>query len=130
MSTGSDPANGGFWVPDGVFTLFQDTSASASSSFSMSLPSQLSGSASLLQGVDVTATGANPIQCFAHLTSPAGSIFWWDSQSTGEGNGVRWTWRGGLWVRHTQTVTFTGSTASGSINWGGIMWGILIPSYF
>lgn len=83
----------------------------------------------VLLGVDWTATQAEPIQCFTGMTlTPHGGTFFYDSQSTGEGNGVRWQWRGMLVIPYTYELTVFGS-ASGSIDWGGVAWGIIGDYY-
>lgn len=45
--------------------------------------------------VDATATGTEPTQLYFELIDHStGAIFFHDSQSTGEGLGVMWVWRG------------------------------------
>lgn len=80
-----------------------------------------------IQGVDWTATQAAPVHCFTHLElAPTGSIFYWDSQSTGEGNGVRWSWRGDLPLEAGEGLRVVG-TADGSIQWGAVAWALIQP---
>jgi hypothetical protein len=82
------------------------------------------GTPTILLGVDWTASGANPVQCFTALQlAPPGGNFYWDSQSTGEGNGVRWSWRGALLIPHGKTLSCV-TIAVATINFGGIMWGV------
>lgn len=87
------------------------------------------GLQAILLGVDWTATNANPVQCFAHLTyQPSGATFFWDSQSTGEGNGVRWQWRGALPIPVGYGVDCV-TTASATIVLCGVMWGVILDTY-
>lgn len=85
------------------------------------------GSTIRLQGVDWTATQSFPVHCFTHLQlQPNGTIFYWDSQSTGEGNGVRWSWRGDLPLGVGDGFQVVG-TADGSIQWGAVAWALIEP---
>lgn len=83
------------------------------------------GVPAILLGADWTATQANPVQCFTQMFyNTGGAIFFWDSQSTGEGNGVRWSWRGALIIPAGQGVSIV-TTAVSAITLGGIMWGAI-----
>lgn len=82
------------------------------------------GSGFLLLGVDMTCTQANPVQCFANCQfGSGGPIFYWDSQSTGEGNGVTFGWRGQLLIP-VSTQLICALTAASSITMGIIAWGL------
>lgn len=85
------------------------------------------GLITVIEGIDWTASRANPVQCFTQLVFNTNSAyFFWDSQSTGEGNGVRWSWRGSLALALGDAVTILGQ-ASASITWGAIAWGYQLP---
>lgn len=77
-------------------------------------------------GAYYTATGSNPITCFWSLRIPAAFTISYDSQSTGQGNGVRFTWRGQIPMNAGENVAHT-CTSSAPIFWCGVIWGILIP---
>lgn len=78
----------------------------------------------ILLGVDWAATIEEPVQCWTGLELNSHGYFWWDSQSTGEGLGVRWQWRGALPMRDGDVfgVYFD---AAASINVAGVLWGVV-----
>lgn len=83
------------------------------------------GSGGLLLGVDMTCTQANPVQCFANIQlGSGGPIIYWDSQSTGEGNGVTFGWRGQLYVSPSVHLNCA-LTAAASITMGIVVWGLV-----
>jgi hypothetical protein len=126
VSTGADGTSSGYYHPEGYPTLFAESGATAVNSFSFAASGAGVHQVLLVQGIDVCAYGAQPVHCFANLVSPLGYTFWWDSQSTGEGLGVRWNWRGAIPVRYFQSLTFS-ATADANISWGGVMWGQTAP---
>lgn len=90
-------------------------------------PPAVQASTWLLTGVDWTATQAQPVHCFTHLAlGPEITIFYWDSQSTGEGLGVRWSWRGDLPLFPGDELIIHGDS-SAAIVWSATAWGILAP---
>lgn len=96
---------------------YQGTTAFRNASFG----NAFSGTA-LLLGVDAAATDAEPIQCFLALGITGCQWFYTDSQSTGEGLGVRWTWRGQIPI-YENDVFYYRFSASGPINFGITAWG-------
>lgn len=76
--------------------------------------------------IDITATGAEPVQCFAHAEDDIGVRFYWDSQSTGEGNGVSFNWRGLYVLSHLESV-YAIITAASSIILGATINGYILP---
>jgi hypothetical protein len=81
----------------------------------------------LVMGMDVVAAHANPIQCFCEFRVPSAISVFYDSQSTGEGNGVRFTWRGQIPISPGESVTIV-ATSSGSLDWYITAWGLLIAN--
>lgn len=77
----------------------------------------------IILGVDFVASGFEPIQCFVNLQVPTGIQVYYDSQSTGEGLGVRFPWRGQIPVLDGEDVTAEFSS-SGTINWYVTVWGL------
>lgn len=84
------------------------------------------GQTALILGIDWTATQDEPVQCFTHLLYAGSFLFYWDSQSTGEGLGVRWSWRGALPLAQGQVIQVIG-TSSSAIEWSGSWFGLLVP---
>jgi hypothetical protein len=86
----------------------------------------------VLTGIDATATQAEPIQCFfdAQLVYNTSEIatFYWDSQSTGEGNGVWFSWRGAIPLALGEGLNLNG-TSSGTIVWAALASGFIVPVY-
>jgi hypothetical protein len=81
----------------------------------------------VIEGIDWTATQANPVHCFTQLIFDQNNgLFFWDSQSTGEGNGVRWSWRGSLVLEGGQGVSVKGQSDA-NITWGAVVWGYQTP---
>jgi hypothetical protein len=85
----------------------------------------------LITQIDAVAFNANPVQCFFHVQlipvgASDGPAFYYDSQSTGEGNGVWFSWRGALPVLFEEQVFFE-ATSSATIDWGCIASGLILP---
>jgi hypothetical protein len=82
----------------------------------------------IVTGIDFTATQAEPVQCFlaAELWingGTSGPTFYYDSQSTGEGNGVWFSWRGAIPLAPTDAIGIIATSAS-NIVWGGVIFGV------
>lgn len=77
----------------------------------------------IILGCDIVASGSEPIQCFVNLQIPTGIQVYYDSQSTGEGLGVRFPWRGQIPLADGEDVSVQFSS-SGSINWYVTVWGV------
>lgn len=113
------------WPDAQPIRLFSGTGTGTNISFQFAHETFL-GTTVLILGFDAVAQGSEPIMCFCQFTAPAGIFLYYDSQSTGQGLGVRFQWRG-------QSPLFTGEAAegrgisSGSINWSFSAWGLLVP---
>lgn len=88
-------------------------------------PDAQSGIYFVLLGVDITATQDQPVQCWVGLAIN-GNIFYWDSQSTGEGLGVTFAWRGQILIQPGEHLKADCTSAS-TIQWGCVMWGYSLP---
>lgn len=100
------------------------SSSTTGTALSGTFTPEAGGSGFLLLGVDMTCTQAQPVQCFANCQlGVGGPIFYWDSQSTGEGNGVTFGWRGQLIV-HPTIELICALTAASSIVMGIVAWGL------
>jgi hypothetical protein len=89
------------------------------------------GSTSVLTQVDAVAYNAEPVQCWFHASmfasgSGAELAFYYDSQSTGEGLGVWFSWRGAL-PFHGADALQVYATSSGSITWSVLCSGLIVP---
>lgn len=87
----------------------------------------------VITGIDFVAWNAQPVQCFFraehwNYSATFGAAFYYDSQSTGEGNGIWFSWRGALPLAPTDTLNCVGTSAS-NITWGGKVFGIIAPYY-
>ena len=91
------------------------------------------GTMPVLTGLDGVASNANPIQCFFWAQSTGSPNvpcqFYYDSQSTGEGNGVWFSWRGALPMPFGTELELFGNS-SGTSNWSVTAWGCVIPLSF
>lgn len=87
----------------------------------------ITSSPAILCGFDAVAKDAEPTQCFIYV-AVAGVPFYYDSQSTGEGLGIRFTWRGGIPVGADELITVN-FQCSGTvpINYSHILWGMAGP---
>lgn len=77
----------------------------------------------LILGCDIVASGAEPVQCFVNLQVPAGQQIYYDSQSTGEGLGVRFPYRGQVPVLPNESFAVQVSS-SAAITWYATVWGL------
>lgn len=112
------------WYPSTINRILCKNQGSGTSLSATYTPS-VGGSGGLLLGVDMTATQANPVQCFASLQlGTGGPIFYWDSQSTGEGNGITFGWRGQLKIDVSVELICT-LTAASTITLGIVAWGLV-----
>jgi hypothetical protein len=84
------------------------------------------GAVIVLTGIDTTATQANPVQCFTNYSLGGSTIFYWESQSTGEGNGVTFSWRGALPLPFGQTLVVD-IHAVATIHLAGVAFGYVTP---
>lgn len=84
----------------------------------------------VVTGIDFTATLANPVQCFFAAkylfnSGTTGPTFYYDSQSTGQGNGVWFSWRGAIVCQlhdGIQIVMLSGS----NITWAGYISAVIV----
>lgn len=129
MSLPSAPAVG----PSGetIAHLMNWGGPTTSTSFTFSAVNSDAATLWLVTQIDVTATQANPVTCFCgfqfrSLGGSTGPYFYWDSQSAGQGNGVRWFWRGAMPLGPTDGVAVVCSS-SANIVWGGVISGLVVP---
>lgn len=81
----------------------------------------------VLLGGDLTMTGAAGIgPCFASMAL-GGVIFYWDSQSTGEGQGITFAWRGQLPLGHGDVITWAAQQPASDLSVSCVMWGYFLP---
>ena len=99
------------------------------SSHTMTFTNGTRGLLAVVTHCDATFTGVSPIQTFFNLVDEIGCIPYWDSQSTGEGNGVTYSWRGMYWVEYTGTFAMV-ITAAGAGNMSMAMHGWYIRQQF
>jgi hypothetical protein len=128
VSTWSDPGNSLAWPDSKPFALSFAGACATGNTFTISLPTYTNNLCVLL-GIDVVVQGANPTQIDMGFGWPAATTyFYYDSQSTGEGNGVRFQWRGQLAFPGSTTITITAISVSGpGPNWSAIAWGLILP---
>jgi hypothetical protein len=89
------------------------------------------GSSLVITQIDGVARNANPVQCFFYayvlpVGTSAGCTFYYDSQSTGEGNGVWFSWRGALPLALSDQLIIA-SVSSATIQWSHVASGLLVP---
>jgi hypothetical protein len=116
----------GLALPDAVPQIMGRIATGSVTSAHVNFTQGSTDTVAVLLGADMTATQAEPVQVFAHLVGNAGEIFYWDSQSTGEGNGVTFSWRGYYPLEHNDTIDAYVTAASGIIM-GIVLWGCLVP---
>lgn len=85
----------------------------------------------LITNIDATATQFEPVQAFFQAalwpnSLTTGPIFYYDSQSTGEGLGIWFSWRGTLPLAPNDAVSIKGTSVS-NLAWGGVISGIVVP---
>jgi hypothetical protein len=83
--------------------------------------------ACLVLGIELIASGASPVQCFANFQVPSGSMVYYDSQSIGEGLGVRFVYRGQAVLLEDESMAVTFSATGGSPQWSLSAWGLALP---
>lgn len=125
MSTGDVPGNTLFW-PNSLPERFISSSQTGTSGSYQHIPNVNIPGGQLILGIDFVASGSEPIQLFVNAQGPSGIQFYYDSQSTGEGNGVRFVWRGQLPLHASETLSVNW-TASGSIATYCTAWGLVLP---
>jgi hypothetical protein len=101
------------------------------SSVSHVLRNTSAASSWIITQLDYTATQAMPVQCFFAAEvwrngGTSGPTFYYDSQSTGEGNGVWFSWRGALPLAPNDALAVVASSVS-AIVWGGVVSGVVGP---
>lgn len=77
-------------------------------------------------GFDLVAWNANPVQCFCRLDLPTNCAVFYDSQSAGEGNGIRFTWRGQIPLGPSESFSVYFSAVA-AITWSYAVHGLLTP---
>jgi hypothetical protein len=99
------------------------TASTTGSNLGGTFTPEAGGSGLLLLGVDWTATqGTGSYNVYAQVAS--GPIFYWDSQSIGEGNGVTYAWRGQLIVNPGEQLSCQIVGGSSTAVLGIIAWGL------
>lgn len=129
MSTWSDPGNSLYWPETKPFVNAFAGSLGAGAQNETFEPSSYPNAVYTLLGIDTVCSGAEPSQItMAFWLGAAATQFYYDSQSTGEGLGVRFSWRGQLPVRAGYPAGITGNVISGpAVDWSGIFWGLVMP---
>lgn len=101
---------------------------SSTSSLEVSYAVGIGQSQILVLGVDITATQAEPVgPLFASAGITDTGPFYWDSQSTGEGLGVTFSWRGQMPVFAGETVYANISGSSLGAVLCAYIWGVIGP---
>lgn len=118
---------GGPGTPEKGFpALFAIDKSSGSTSRSAGFTNGEVGMVYVVTAVDMTCTGAEPVQCFANITGILGEIIYWDSQSTGEGLGVSFNWRG-FYIVEIGNPFHAAMTSASSIAMGIAINGFKVP---
>lgn len=115
MSAGE--AGTGVQLPSGCAPISLGRFAQVTDVFSHAASNPWPNAQVVVTCIDITATGAEPVQCFASVQGVIGEAFYYDSQSTGEGLGVRFTWRGQYALDIGERVQLL-CTSSAPIDWG------------
>ena len=89
----------------------------------------LPNSTLVVQGIDATAIHAEPVQCWVDFFALDVNSMMHDSQSTGEGLGVTFSWRGALPLGYNAEVKCV-CHASAPILWAVTIWGYRVPGYY
>ncbi len=123
-----EAASSNLWEPDALpIRLMSHAETSTGMSVIASLAA-FTGSSAVVLGVDIVAAHAEPVQCFVEVQIPNGILVYYDSQSAGEGLGVRFTYRGQVPLLAGEGMTVHTSTAGGAtIDWYATAWGLLQP---
>lgn len=78
-------------------------------------------------GIDLTMTGVDTIgPCFCSFAI-GGHIFYWDSQSTGEGLGITFGWRGQIPIQKGDVLIIAADQPSTDLVVSSIAWGYCYP---
>lgn len=124
--TATDIASSNLFWPGAVpLRLISHTESSTGKTL-VSAPAAWGAGGQIILGMDATAWGTSPDQCFAQFYVPTSTSVWYDSQSIGEGLGIRFTWRGQIPIGTSETVSFYFNAASAT-NWAVSVWGLLTP---
>lgn len=107
---------------------FLAATPATSGAFAPSSTFDLTGYTGVLTDVDVIAYDAEPIQMFVRFYIGGDVGIYYDSQSSGEGIGVRFQWQGRAVIGNGDTYGIDASTASGAITWSGHMTGYVISA--
>lgn len=83
----------------------------------------------VIAGIDVTAqngSAAGPLFCSCAIGT---AVFYWDSQSIGEGGGVTFSWRGAHMLFPDETLTVDLECPSGGVDkMSTLCWALAVPS--
>jgi hypothetical protein len=123
--TATDIASSNLWWPDCQPCRLFNFHVLGTSATQTATPSPTG--TRLIMGIDVVAAHANPIQCFVEFRVPSAISVFYDSQSTGQGNGVRFTWRGQVPIGPGETISIV-ATSSASLDWYLQAWGLYIST--
>jgi hypothetical protein len=127
MSTWSDPGNALYW-PDSkpFYRQFQaNLTAPATATFSLA---SYPGNTVVFLGIDVVITATATGQFNVAFSAIAlANYFYYDSQSIGQGGGIRFQWRGMLGVAGSSNVQVQALLVGTSAVWAGTAWGIVLP---
>jgi hypothetical protein len=124
--TATDIASSNLYYPGGIPCRLISHKENSTGNTTTVKPSLSNVGAVLVLGFDAVASGSEPIQCFIDFQIPTGFQVFYDSQSTGEGNGVRFTWRGQAPLMFDEQLSTTYSS-SGAIEWTVNAWGLALP---
>jgi hypothetical protein len=81
----------------------------------------------VLTAIDATCTIEEPVHCFCRAFTNDDTTFFWDSQSTGEGLGVTFAWRGALYLPRGDYFTVELTTTGALIVMGICAFGWAAP---
>lgn len=114
-----------YWPGTVPLRYIRANSLSSGSTDTIAQPAWANGGCIIL-GLDLVAAGAEPSQCFCSFSVPNNCTIFYDSQSTGEGNGIRFTWRGQIPLGPSESMQVYFSSAM-SITWSYAISGLLTP---
>ena len=123
MSTAEVPSSN-LWIPYSFPRRFISYSGTGTNISQTVTNNVFINSMYVILGCDLVASGSEPVQCFVNLQIPQGVQVYYDSQSTGEGLGVRFPWRGQIPLFYNDTLEVDVSS-NASINWYITVWGLL-----
>lgn len=113
-------------VPEGAWPVNFGRFGGLHTSFNIDVTNTHTGSLWIVTCVDATCTGAEPVQCFCSMTANSVATVFYDSQSTGEGVGVSFFYRGQIVLAHSDDLEVL-LTSSATINMGIAISGYVIP---